>query len=221
MGDTSADIEILLVHPPQQQLPVIFRYIVGRLDASGIAYAVVGRIALTRHEQARSVSDIEIVAELSGESSRSVTNLLEAARQQFGSFMDRTEYMNAISVSIAPCEHEVDRQFLIEADVCDWFGVAARMASAEHLLWHWCRSQKLDNFIDAIALVKGAHVNLQRVRWLLHAEGDRDGRSRLCQAIGEAVLEGESSYSHYMEERLRYPKPGVVPVWRLPKEQGD
>ena len=73
MGGSSADIEALLVDvtdpgdPTPGMLPAIFRDIVGRLDATGLAYAVVGRIALTLHEQARFVGEIEIVADLGAE----------------------------------------------------------------------------------------------------------------------------------------------------------
>ena len=63
MGGSSADIEALLVdghdlsNPTPGMLPAIFRDIVGRLDAEGYVYAVVGRIALTLHEQARYMSE--------------------------------------------------------------------------------------------------------------------------------------------------------------------
>ncbi|WP_200941351.1 hypothetical protein [Methylobacterium sp. Leaf465] len=40
-------------NPTPGMLPAIFRDIVERLDAAELAYAVVGRLALTLHEQAR------------------------------------------------------------------------------------------------------------------------------------------------------------------------
>ncbi|WP_298951119.1 hypothetical protein [uncultured Methylobacterium sp.] len=52
MTGSSAEIEALLFdgndlnNPTPGMLPAIFRDIVGRLDAAGLAYAVIGRIAL-------------------------------------------------------------------------------------------------------------------------------------------------------------------------------
>lgn len=86
MGSSSADIEALLVdvndlaNPTPGMLPAIFRDIVGGLEAEGYSYAVVGRIALTLHEQARYVGAIEIVADLSADGRRCAAGLVKATR---------------------------------------------------------------------------------------------------------------------------------------------
>ncbi len=70
-------------------LPAIFRDIVGALQAEGYAYAVVGRIALTLHEQARYVGAIEIVADLSAGGPACAADLMQATRGRFTAHMDR------------------------------------------------------------------------------------------------------------------------------------
>ena len=89
MTGSSADVEALLVdvndlsNPTPGMLPAIFRDIVGRLDAAGLAYAVVGRIALALHEQARFVGEIEIVADLGAGGRERGAELEQATRARF------------------------------------------------------------------------------------------------------------------------------------------
>ncbi|MEA1835140.1 hypothetical protein U8607_23930 [Methylobacterium durans] len=223
MGGSSADIEALLVNvndpddPTPQQLPAIFRDIVGRLNALGLPYAVLGHIALARHEQARCVSDIEIVAALGADGPERAAALARETRERYALYMDQHTRSHAITLSLRPCSSPTETQLLAEADTCTWFGIEARLASAEHLLWHWCCSDALAHRADAAVLIRAAPVDLQRVLRLLRGAEDAEesAQMRLRLAIGEAALTSEFSFSRYMEERRARLKPDRVPVRRL------
>lgn len=223
MGGSSADIEALLVNvndpddPTPRQLPAIFRDILGRLNALGLPYAVLGHIALTRHEQGRFVNDIEIVVALGADGPERAAALVWETCERHAPYMERRTCPNAITLSLRPCSSPTETQLLTEASTCTWFGIEARLASAEHLLWHWCRSDSPAHQADAAALIRAAPVNLQRVLRLLSGDDDPEesAQMRLRLAIGEAVLTSEFSFSHYMEERRARLKPDRVPVRRL------
>lgn len=229
MGGSSADIEALLVdvndpgNPTPGMLPAIFRDIVGRLDAAGLAYAVVGRIALTLHEQARFVGEIEIVANLGADGGERAAELARATRAQFAAHMDPRQCRRPIVLTLRSCIGATEARLLAEAITRPWFGVPARLASAEHLLWLWCRTEAPDHPADAAALIAGGTVDLHRVQGLLR-ETDvvgESGQRRLRLAIGDAVLSTKSTFSRFMAERRARLDPNRVPVWRLrPAEVG-
>jgi hypothetical protein len=222
MTGSSADIEALLVNgndlsdPTPGMLPAIFRDIVGRLDAAGLAYAVIGRIALTLHEQARFVSEIEIVVDVDADEHERLTALSRATQAQFAAHMDPRLCRLHIVLTLRPSTCAVEAQLLADTVTCQWFGVQARLASAEHLLWLWCRSDSLDHAVDASALIKGGSVDLYRVQCLLRAADDIEdsGRIRLRLAIGDAVLSTTSSFNRHMAEKRARLDPNYVPVWR-------
>ncbi|WP_244472529.1 hypothetical protein [Methylobacterium sp. Leaf89] len=156
MGGSSADIEALLVdvndpdNPSPRMLPAIFRDIVGRLDAAGLAYAVVGRLALTLREQARFVDEIEIVADLDPDGDEHASELLRATRSRFAAHMDLQRCQRPIALKLRPCIGAIETGLLAEAITRPWFGVPARLASAENLLWAiWCWSDAIDHPADA------------------------------------------------------------------------
>jgi len=209
MGDSSDDIEALLVgvtdpgNPTPGMLPAIFRDIVGRLDASGCAYAVGGRIALAFHEQARFVSSIEIVVDLGVDGSEQAAELVLATQARFVEHMDPSRCVRPIGLVLRPCVCETEERLLAEAATQPWFGVSARLASAEHLLWFWCRSDASDHRADAAALIAGGTVDLYRVQALLRETDDcgESGQTRLRLAIGDAVLSTTFSFTRFMTER--------------------
>ena len=227
MGESSAEIEALLVdvtdpgNPTPGMLPAIFRDIVGRLDAAGFAYAVVGRIALTLHEQARFVSEIEIVTDLDRDEGARVTELVRATQARFAPHMDPHQCRRPIVLTLRPCTCAAEAGLLAEAIIRPWFGVPARLASAEHLLWLWCRTDDLDHAMNASALIAGGTVDLHRVRGLLRETDDvaESGQRHLRLAIGDAVLSTTSSFSRFMAERRARLDPNRVPVWRLQQAQ--
>ncbi|CAM2887510.1 hypothetical protein JHFBIEKO_2557 [Methylobacterium mesophilicum] len=229
MGGSSDDIEALLVdchdlsNPTPGMLPAIFRDIVGRLDAEGYAYAVVGRIALTLHEQARYVGVIEIVADLGADGRERAADLVQATRVRFAPHMDPKLCPRPIEVTLRPCACAIEAGLLVEAITRLWFGIPARLASAEHLLWLWCRSDAIDHPADASALITGGTVDLYRVQSLLRETDDLEetGRERLRLAIGDAVLSTTSSFNRYMSERRARLDPYYVPVWHRILEDGD
>lgn len=230
MGGSSDDIEALLVdcrdlsNPTPGMLPAIFRDIVGRLDAEGYAYAVVGRIALTLHEQARYVSVIEIVADLGADGQARAADLVEATRARFAAHMDPKLCLWPIEVTLRPCVCATEVVLLAKAITRPWFGVPARLASAEHLLWLWCHSDGIDHQADASALIAGGSVDLYRVQDLLRETDDVEeaGQRRLRLAIGDAVLSATSSFSRFMAERRTRLDPTYVPVWRrLPDDRDE
>lgn len=222
MGGSSADIEALLVdgndpdNSTPKTLPAIFRDIVGRLDAAGLPYAVVGRIALTLHKRARYVDTIEIVADLGGNKLDQATACVAATRKQFAPVMDEAHCAKPISLSLRPCKNSVETSLLAEATLCPWFGVQARIASAEHLLWFWCGSEVFGHLVDASALIDGSTVDLQRVQALVRKTDDdlENSQTRLRLAIGEAVLSTTFSFSRVMEERRAKLDPSYVLVWK-------
>lgn len=223
MGGSSADIEALLVdvndpdNPTPGMLPAIFRDIVGRLDAAGLPYAVVGRIALTLHEQARFVGDIEIVADLDPDSCEHAAKLVQATRARFAAYMDPHRCRRPIVLTLRSCACAAEAGLLAEAITCPWFGVPAQLASAEHLLWLWCHTEAIDHSANASALITGGTVDLHRVQWLLRETDDagESGQRRLRLTIGDAVLLTTSSFSRFMAERCARLNPNRVPVWRL------
>lgn len=225
MGGSSADIEALLVdvtdpgNPTPGMLPAIFRDIVGRLDAAGLAYAVVGRIALTLHEQARFVGDIEIVADLEPDGGEHAAKLVQATRVRFAAYMGPHLCRCPIVLTLRPCTGATEAGLLDEAITRPWFGVPARLASAEHLLWLWCRTEAPDHAMNAAALIAGGMVDLYRVQRLLGETDDVEtsGQRRLRLAIGDAVLSTTSSFSRFMTERRARLDPNQVPVWQLPQ----
>ncbi|MDP4006323.1 hypothetical protein [Methylobacterium sp. NEAU K] len=229
MGGSSADIEALLVdvNDPSNltpgMLPAIFRDIVGELDAEGCAYAVVGRIALTLHEQARFVRAIEIVADLGADGRERAADLERATRARFLAHMDPKLCPRPIEVTLRPCACATEAGLLADAITRPWFGVPSRLASAEHLLWLWCRSDAIDNHADAAALIAGGAVDLYRVQGLLRETDDLEesGQTRLRLAIGDAVLSTTFSFSRFMSERRAGLDPNYVPVWRRPLEDSD
>ncbi|KQQ19558.1 hypothetical protein ASF56_21730 [Methylobacterium sp. Leaf122] len=230
MGGSSADIEALLVNvtdpdnPTPGMLPAIFRDIVGRLDAAGLPYAVVGRIALTLHEQARFVGDIEIVADLDPDRCEHAAKLVQATRARFVTHMDPQLCLRPVTLTLRPCIGATEAGLLAEAITRPWFGVPARLASAEHLLWLWCHTEAIDHSANASALITGGTVDLHRVQWLLRETDDagESGQRRLRLTIGDAVLSTTSSLSRFMAERRARLDPNHVPVWRLqPKATGD
>lgn len=220
MGGSSADIEALLVdgndpdNSTPKTLPAIFRDIVGRLDAAGLTYAVVGRIALTLHEQARFADTIEIVADLGGSRLDQAAACVAATMKQFAPLMDEARCVKPIRLSLRPCKNTVETVLLAEVILCRWFGVQARIASAEHLLWLWCSSELPDHQADAVALISGGTVDLQRVQALLRETDDdlQNCQTRLRLAIGDAVLSTTFSFSRFMEERRAKLDPSYVPV---------
>lgn len=222
MTGSSAEIEALLVdgndlsNPTPGMLPVIFRVIVGRLDAAGLGYAVVGRIALALHEQARFVREIEIVVDLDADEHERIAVLARATQAQFAAHMDPRMGRLHIVLTLRPSTCAVEAQLLANVVTCPWFGIQARLASAEHLLWLWCRSDTLDHATDAIALIAGGTVDLYKVQGLLRATDDIDGsgQRRLRLAIGDAVLSTTSSFNRFMAERRARLDPNYVPVWR-------
>ncbi|MEE7504046.1 hypothetical protein [Methylobacterium mesophilicum] len=223
MGGSSADIEALLVdvtdpgNPTPGMLPAIFRDIVGRLDEAGLAYAVLGRIALTLHEQARFVGEIEIVADLGADGGERATEFVRATRSRFAAHMDPQQCRRPISLTLRPCAGATETMLLDEAITRPWFGVTARLASAEHLLWLWCGTEAPDHPADAAALITGGTVDLHRVQRLLRESDDieESGHRRLRLAIGNAVLSKTSSFSRFMAERRARLDPNRVLVWRL------
>ena len=140
MGGSSNDIEALLVdvndpaNPTPGMLPAIFRDIVGRLDAAGLGYAVVGRIALTLHEQARFIGAIEIVADLDNDGDEWAAGFVRATRARFAAHMDRQLCARSVDLMLRSCTCATEARLLANAITCSWFGVRARLASAEHLL---------------------------------------------------------------------------------------
>jgi hypothetical protein len=230
MGGSSADIEALLVdvndpdNPTPGMLPAIFRDIVGQLDAAGLPYAVVGRIALTLHEQARFVGDIEIVADLDPDGGDHAAELMQATRARFAAYMDPHQCRRPIVLTLRPCACAADAGLLAEALARPWFGVPARLASAEHLLWLWCHTEAPDHAVYASALIAGGTVDLHRVQSLLREADDveESGQRRLRLAIGDAVLSKASSFSRFMEKRRAQLVPDRSPVWRQkPAESAD
>ncbi|MGU3662595.1 hypothetical protein ACLBX9_00175, partial [Methylobacterium sp. A49B] len=157
MAGSSADIEGLLVNvtDPDDKtpgmLPAIFRDIVGRLEAEGYAYAVVGRIALTLHEQARYVGAIEIAADLNSGGRACAANLVQATRRRFVAHMDPRLCPRPIELMLRPCICATEAGLLAETITRPWFDVPARLASAEHLLRLWCHSDGVDHPADASA----------------------------------------------------------------------
>lgn len=222
MGGSSADIEALLVdvNDPDNStpgtLPAIFRDIVGRLDAAGLTYAVVGRIALALHERARFVDTIEIVADLGGNKLDQATACIAATKVQFAPMMDEVQCAKPIRLSLRPCKNSVETSLLPESILCPWFGVQARIASAEHLLWLWCGSEVPEHQADAVALIGGGTVDLQRVQAHLRETDDdvEHGQTRLRLAIGSAVLSTTFTFSRFMDERRTKLDPSYVPVWK-------
>lgn len=223
MGGSSTDIEALLVdvtdpdNPTPGMLPAIFRDIVGQLDAAGLAYAVVGRIALTLHEQARFVGDIEIVADLEPDGGEHATKLVQATQARFAAHMDPQLCRKPIDLTLRPCTDAIEAELLAEALTRPWFGVQARLASAEHLLWLWCHTEAADHAMNASALIAGGTVDLRRVQGLLREADDveESGQRRLRLTIGDAVLTTTSSFSRFMAERRARLDPNQVPVWQL------
>lgn len=219
---SSKDIEALLVNvndlddPTPRQLPVIFRDIIERLNAQGLAYAVLGHIALARYERARYVSQIELVAALGADGPERAAALVHETHARFAPFMDRRSRANAISLSLRPCSSPTELQLLKEAPTCIWFEIEARLASPEHLLWHWCCSNELTHRADAAALIQADPVDLLRVLRLLRETDDAEesAQKRLRLAIGDAVLASEGSFSRYMYERRAKLTPDRVPAWR-------
>lgn len=222
MGSSSADIEALLVdvndlaNPTPGMLPAIFRDIVGGLEAEGYTYAVVGRIALTLHEQARYVGAIEIVADLSADGRRCAAGLVKATRARFAAHMNPKLCPRPIELTLRPCICATEAGLLAEAITRPWFDVPARLASAEHLLWLWCHSDGVGHPADACALIAGGTVDLYRVQDLLRETDDVEeaGQRRLRLAIGDAVLSTTSSFSRYMAERRARLDPSYLPIWR-------
>ncbi|TNC12487.1 hypothetical protein FF100_16910 [Methylobacterium terricola] len=198
-------------------LPAIFRDIIGRLDAAGAAYAVLGRIALTLHEQARFVGDIEIVADLGTDGGERAADLVRATRTRFAAHMDPHLCRRPIELTLRPCTCATESGLLGNAITRPWFGVPARLASAEHLLWLWCHTEAPDHAMNASALIAGGTVDLHRVQGLLRETDDieESGQRRLRLAIGDAVLSTTSSFSRFMTERRARLDPNQVPVWQL------
>lgn len=209
MGGSSADIEALLVDvndpsdPTPGMLQAIFRDIVGRLDAAGLAYAVVGRIALALHEQARSVREIEIVAEFDPDRRERAAELVRATRERFAEHMAPYLCRRPIRLTLRPCTDPIEAGLMMQAITCPWFGVPARLASAEHLLWLWCYTGAPDHAPNAAALIACGTVDLHRVQRMLRETDDveESGQRRLRLAIGDAVLSTTSSFSRFMDER--------------------
>ncbi|MCP1550198.1 MULTISPECIES: hypothetical protein [Methylorubrum] len=222
MGGSSADIEALLIdvtdpdNPMPGMLPAIFRDIVGRLDAAGLPYAVAGRIALTLHEQARFVGDIEIVADLDPDRGDHAAELMRATRARFAAYMDPHQCRRPIVLTLRSCACAAEAGLLSEARTRPWFGVPARLASAEHLLWLWCHTEAPDHAVYASALIAGGTVDLHRVQSLLREADDveESGQRRLRLAIGDAVLTTTSSFSRFMAERRTQLDTNWVPVRR-------
>ncbi|MEG9524245.1 MAG: hypothetical protein MIL41_00415 [Hyphomicrobiales bacterium] len=121
MGGSTTDIEALLVdgndlsNPTPGMLPAIFRDIVGELDAEGHAYAVVGRIALTLHEQARFVRATEIVADLNADGRKRAADLVQATRARFADYMDLKLCPRPIEVTLRPCACATEAGLLAKA----------------------------------------------------------------------------------------------------------
>ena len=230
MGGSSDDIEALLVdvtdpaNPTPGMLPAIFRDIVGGLETEGYTYAVVGRIALTHHEQARYVDAIEIVADLSAGGPECAAGLVQATRGRFAEHMNPRLCPRPIELTLRPCICATETALLAETVTRPWFDVPARLASAEHLLWLWCHSDGVDHQADASALIAGGSVDLYRVQDLLRETDDvgEAGQRRLRLAIGDAVLSATSSFSRFMAERRSRLDPTYVPVWRqLPDDRDE
>ena len=226
MCDPSATIEAMLVdcndpdNPTPGMLPAIFRDIVGRLDAAGLAYAVLGHIALALHEQARFVGEIEIVADLDADGRERAGELLRMTRARFAAYTEPELCRRPIGLMVRPCSGATEARLLEDAICRPWFGVPARLASAEHLLWLWCRSDKHAHRVDAAALIAGGTVDLYRVQRLLRATDDTNeaGQTRLRLAIGEAVLSTTFSFNRFMAERRAQLDPNRIPVWRQPPD---
>ena len=229
MGGSSTDIEALLVdvndlaNPTPGMLPAIFRDIVGGLEAEGYAYAVVGRIALTLHEQARYVGAIEIVADLSAGGRECAAGLVQATRGRFAAHMDPRLCRRPIELMLRPCICATEAGLLAETITRPWFDVPTRLASAEHLLWLWCHSDGVEQPADASALIAGGTVDLYRVQDLLRETDDVEeaGQRRLRLAIGGAVLSTMSSFSRYMAERRARLDPFHRPIWRRVRNDRD
>lgn len=222
MGGSSADIEALLVdvtdpaNPTPGMLPAILRDIVGALEAEGYTYAVVGRIALTFHEQARYVGAIEIVAVFSAGGRKCAASLVQATRGRFAAHMDPMLCPRPIKLTLRPCICATETGLLAETITRPWFDVPTRLASAEHLLWLWCHSDCVDHPADPSALIAGGTVDLYRVQDLLRETDDVEeaGQRRLRLAIGDAVLSTTSSFNRFMAERRARLDPTYVPIWR-------
>ncbi|CAO4132634.1 hypothetical protein [Methylorubrum extorquens] len=223
MGGSSADIEALLVDvndpddPTPGMLPAIFRDIVVRLDAAGLTYAVVGLIALTLHEQARFVGKLEIAANLGPDGGERGLELVQATQTRFAAHMDPQLCRRPVTLTLRPCIGATEAGLLAEAITHPWFGVPARLASAEHLLWLWCHIEAADHAMNASALIASGTVDLHRVQSLLRETDDVEESSqrRLRLAIGDAVLSTTPSFSRFMAERRAQLDPNRGPVWRL------
>lgn len=178
---------------------------------------LIGRIALTLHEQARFVGEIEIVADLDPDGGEHAEKLVRATRAQFAEHMDPQQCRLPTTLTLRPCTSAKEAGLLTEAITCPWFGVPARLATAEHLLWLWCRTEAPDHAMNASALIAGGTVDLHRVQGLLRGKDNFEGsgKRRLRLAIADAVLSTTFSFSHFMAERRARLGPKRVPVWRL------
>ena len=97
------------------------------------------------------------------------------------------------------------------------FGSRVRFVTAEYLLWLLCRSDELDDYVTAIALLQDGQLDLASIKGMMTKAGDHSALDTLAKWLTAADQARCSTYSKALEHRLaqRSPDPAPEPVWRL------
>ncbi len=177
-----------------RDLPTLFHQAVSHLEASGIPYVVVGRLALARYRRAQCTNAIPLVLP---------SHLLPADRTRLTSILNdivkaSRSKTSTVELTVNFSHSPLEDQSVAATTLKPWLGISARIAEPEYLLFYALRSANID---DAIRLIGGDGAHMKNARALTHILEPQLSRT-LEETIKRAEEEARSSYSDRMATRI-------------------
>ena len=188
-----------------RDLKLVFLRTTNALNRAGLSYAVTGRVALALYCRAQCTDVIELQIS-AGKNDFGVAQLLDRKGAAARSLTSTVHLELSFAYSTA------ERAFLKCTPFIDWLGTHARMATPEHLLWLYLKSECVSAFPDAISLIQSRHIDL--TEFGSFAETDPKISRRFAIAKWVSQRAEKSTYCASVERRLsRLPR--QLPVWRM------
>lgn len=158
--NSSDDLEMLLEvsldgGPGASDLPARFRAVLAAVDRLGLAAVFIGPVAFARFARARYCTQIDLL--LGIEAGSAFWPLAEADLTAADAATRGPGSTVMLKLHAARGAAEID--LIRQTPRCDWFGVAAPLASAKHLFLRFLAEDSLDGRALAVELAAGSPLD--------------------------------------------------------------
>ena len=195
---------VLGSQPPGSHIPSVLRKLTKALNAADIEYSLCGYLALSHYTPARYTDNISILAlpHRRGAIEKIVHNAgfvgVESS-EHCDHYRDfRTNVDLYIKVAISGSE-----TFAVEDhDEATILGTKLSITRPEHLLWMYCQTDRVQSTSDAVALVIGNKVDVDRTKKLMNQANDTPAYHQLLKVKYKVAKGSGSTYSSSVAKRL-------------------